>query len=253
MGVMYNPFSLEGKTILVTGASSGIGQAIAIECSKMGATLVITARNEDRLNDTLKRLDAPNRGHIKLLADLNSEEEIVKLVKILPKLDGVVLCAGRGNTLPVQFSTQEKLDNIFSINFYSPAILLANLYKKKIIKNESSTVLISSIGGNYRYSPGNSIYGASKAALSSFTKFSAIEFGARKIRVNAICPGMVETPLINKGTLTDEDKEKDMAKYPLKRYGKPEDIAYLAVYLLSDAASWVTGQDFIIDGGISAK
>ena len=247
----YNPFSLDGKTILVTGASSGIGQTTAIECSKMGATLVITGRNAERLQETFTKLESNNGDHQQVVADLVTDEGVNTLISSLKKIDGVVLSAGRGCTLPFQFANREKFDEIFNINFFSQTEILRLLYKKKILNKEASVVIIDSIGGTKRYSNGNSIYGASKAALLSIMKFCAREFAPRKVRVNCLCPGMVETPLIHKGSLTEEQLQADVDRYPLKRYGRPEDIAYSAIYLLSDASSWVTGHDLVIDGGCS--
>ena len=244
---MYNPFSLQGKTILVTGASSGIGQATAIECSKMEAKLVITGRNVERLQETFDSLEGVE--HQKVIADLVEQESIDLLIKQLPLLDGAVLCAGIGITVPIQFSTREKFDKIFNTNFFSQVELLRLLYKKKILKPEASVVLIASIGGIFSFNYGNGIYGTSKAALNSFMQYSAHEFASRKIRVNSICPGMVETPLIHRGTITNEQLDKYLAKYPLKRFGVPNDVAYGAIYLLSDASSWITGTSLVIDGG----
>lgn len=249
----YNPFSLYGKTILVTGASSGIGKAIAIECSRMGAAVYITARNLERLNDTFASLEGTSDKHKLYQVDLLKKEDVDYLVAGVGMLDGIVLCAGIGLTLPFQFATREKFDDIFDTNFFAPIELLRLLYKKKKINKSSSVVFMSSLGGTQIFSGGNSIYGASKAALNSIMKFCAKEFAPRLIRVNSICPGMVETPLIHRGTLSEEQLKADMERYPLKRYGKPEDIAYLAVYLLSGASSWVTGQSFVIDGGVSIK
>lgn len=242
----YNPFSLEGKTILVTGASSGIGRATAIECSKMGATMVISGRNEERLNETFKSLEG--EGHTQIVADLVEEDQIENLVKQLPKLNGVVLCAGISTIIPVQFSTREKFDKTFNINFFSQAEILRLVFKKKILQPEGSAVLISSIGGVKRSTPGNGIYGASKAALSTFAKFAALEFASRKIRVNCICPGMTETPLIRGGSISDEQYQADMDRLPFKRYGTPEEMAFTAIFLLSDAASYISGQDIVVDG-----
>ena len=247
----YNPFSLEGKTILIKGASSGIGRATAIECSKMGATLIICGRNEKRLKETLNSLEG--EGHTTFVGDLTEQDNIEGLVNSCSNVDGVVLSAGRGLTLPFNFSSREKFDEIFNINFFSPIELLRLLNKKKKIANNGSVVTIVSIGGTGRYAVGNSIYGASKAALNSMVHFCAQELSGRLIRVNGVCPGMVETPLIRRGTLTDEQLKEDMGKYPLKRYGKPEDVAMGVIYLLSDAASWVTGHSLVIDGGITAK
>ena len=244
----YNPFSLEGKKILITGASSGIGKETAVSCSKMGAEVIISGRNEERLQQTYNEL-LPNSSHQQICADLTTEDGMEHLISLMPHLDGVVLCAGKGLTLPLQFATREKFNDIFDINFFAPVELLRLLYKKKLLNKEASVVFVSSIGGVRCTLPGNSIYGASKSAFNSIMKYSAREFAQRRIRVNSVCPGMVETPLIYRGTLTSEDFNKDMEQYPLKRYGKPSDIANGIVYLLSDASSWMTGQSLVIDGG----
>lgn len=246
----YNPFSLQGKTILITGASSGIGRETAIQCSKLGATVVITGRNEQRLQETLSELYNKD-NHTLLVADMTTEDGLSSIVNSIHHLDGVVLCAGKGLTLPLQFSTREKFNEIFEINFFAPVELLRVLYKKKKLNKESSVVFVSSIGGTRVTRPGNGIYGASKSAFNSIMKFSAREFAPRKIRVNSVCPGMVATPFIQRGTLTDEEFKKDMEFYPLKRYGVPTDIALGIIYLLSDASSWMTGQSLVIDGGLT--
>lgn len=251
MGVTYNPFSLEGKTILVTGASSGIGKATAIECSRMGAKMIVCGRNKERLDQTLSILEGD--GHSLFEGDLLDQDTIERLVKEVSLLDGVVLSAGRGLTLPFQFCSRDKFDDIFNINFFSPVELLRLLTKKKKLNQNCSVVIIVSIGGTHVHSVGNSIYGASKSALQTMVNFTAMELAPKKIRVNGICPGMVNTPLIRRGTLTEEQLQADMDKYPLKRYGAPQDIAYGAMYLLSDASSWVTGTSLIIDGGVTAK
>lgn len=250
----YNPFSLSNKTILITGASSGIGRATAIECSKLGANLIITARNEARLSETLNLL--ANNGtqqHIMIVADLTNPEQINHLLEEASVINGLVLCAGKGLTLPIQFATRDKFDEIFNINFYAPVELMRMLFKKKKLIKGASVVLLSSLGGTQIYSGGNGIYGASKAALNSIMRFSANEFSNRKVRVNSICPGMVDTPLIHRGTISEEQLLEDQKRYPLGRYGKPEDIAFAVIYLLSDASSWVTGQSFVLDGGLSIK
>jgi NAD(P)-dependent dehydrogenase (short-subunit alcohol dehydrogenase family) len=251
MGVTYNPFSLEGKTILVTGASSGIGRQTAIECSKMGAKVIVCGRNQERLNETLSSMEG--KGHVLFTGDLLEEGVINQLVLEIPNVDGAVLAAGRGLTLPFQFSTREKFDEIFNINFFSNVELLRMLAKKKKINANGSVVVIVSIGGTKKFAPGNGIYGAAKAALNSMVHFAAIELAPKKVRVNGICPGMIDTPLIHRGTISDEQLKLDAENYPLKRYGKPEDVAMGAVYLRSEASSWVTGHSLVIDGGMTAK
>lgn len=246
---MYNPFSLEGKTILVTGASSGIGQATAIECSKLGARLVITGRNAERLQETMNQLDG--EGHLQVIAELTNGDDVLKLVETVPALNGLVLCAGRGMTLPLNFATREKFDQILDVNFFAPTESLRMLLKKKKLSKGSSVAFVSSVGGNYSFNPGNGVYGVSKAALNSAMKFWAVELAPKKIRVNSVNPGMVNTKLVNGGTFTDEQRAADMARYPLGRYGEPYEIAQGIVYLLSDASSWVTGHSLVIDGGLT--
>lgn len=246
----FNPFSLEGKTILVTGASSGIGRETAIECGAMGANVVITGRNAERLNEVYDLLPAAS-ANVQLVADLTLAGDVEGLVAQMPQLDGVVMCAGNSTTLPLQFGTREKFDEMFGVNFFAPMELLRLLYKKKVLKKRASVVLIASIGGTHSFMPGNGVYGASKAALNSVMKYAAREFASRRVRVNSICPGMVDTPLIHRGTITEEQLAEDAKRYPLGRYGQPEDIAHGAIYLLSDASSWLTGHDLVIDGGFS--
>ena len=244
----YNPFTLKGKTILVTGASSGIGQATAVECAQMGAEVVITGRDTKRLQATADLVGTPKAL---IAADLTNQEDVERLVAALPPLDGAVLCAGNSTTLPLQFGSREKFDEMFNVNFFAPVELLRLMYKKKVLQKGASVVLIASIGGTHSFMPGNGVYGASKAALNSLMKYAAREYASRKIRVNSICPGMVDTPLIHRGTITEEQLAEDAKRYPLGRYGKPDDIANGAVYLLSDASSWLTGHDLVIDGGFS--
>lgn len=247
-----NPFSLEGKTILVTGASSGIGRATAIECANMGARVILSARNSERLELTKAELDNQNNNHEIVIADLTNQEELEALVRFVPKLDGVVLSSGRsGSGLPIKFEKREKINPVFETNFFAPFELMRLLYKSKKLKDGSSVVTIASIGGIKAFLTGNGDYGAAKAALNSIMKYTAKELAVKGIRVNCICPGMIQTPLIEGGILTEEEYKADIATYPLKRYGKPEEVAYGAVYLLSDATVWVTGTELYIDGGVT--
>lgn len=249
METSYNPFSLEGKTVLVTGASSGIGQKTAIECSKLGAKVIVTARNEARLHETLEQMKG--EGHLLHIADLTCQEQIENLVAQLNAVDGVVLCAGKGMTMPFPFCTREKYNEIFDVNYFAPVELLRLLVKKKKLVQNSSVVFVSSIGGVESFSLGNGVYGASKAAINSTMKFCARELAPKKIRVNSVNPGMVNTKLIQGGAISEEQHKLDMEKYPLKRYGEPEDIAWGIIYLLSNASSWVTGHSLFIDGGVT--
>ena len=246
----YNPFTLEGKTVLITGASSGIGQATAIECARMGGKVVITGRNVERLQETFNQLEG--EGHLQIAADLNNEDEIAKLVEQCPVLNGLVNNAGRGKSKPINFINMEDLQDVFQTNLFGVALLTKMLLKKKKIAKGGSIVFTSSIS-SYMTAPGLCIYASSKAAVSAYMRTCAIELGAKGIRANAILPGMVETKLINRGTYTDEDKQNDLNLYPLGRYGQPEDIARAMVFLLSDASVWMTGAELVIDGGRCLK
>lgn len=250
MGVTYNPFSLEGKTILVTGASSGIGKATALECAKMGARLVITGRDKERLNDVYNNLEGV--GHLQIIADLSKEEDIQRLAKEVPVLDGCVNNAGYNVMSPIPFIKKDVLDGILDVNLIAPIELTHYLVKNKKMAKDSSIVFTSSISARGRNSVGNSLYSASKGGLSSFMKNAALELAAKRIRCNAVLPGMVETPLKEgKSNITEEQWELNRQLYPLKRFGKPEEIAFGIIYLLSDASAWVTGTELVIDGGMT--
>ena len=213
----YNPFSLQEKTILITGASSGIGQAVAIECSKMGAKIVITGRNEERLNETYNRLEG--EGHLKIVADLTKENDVNSLIDFLPLLDGIVHSAGIAMPLPFSFTTKEKIDTIFSINFASPAIISQQILKNRKLKIEASIVFISSISGVICTSTGGSLYSATKGAVNGLVKGMAVDLASKKIRVNCVNPGMIDTAIFESGVISQEQLEEDIKKYPLKRYG----------------------------------
>ncbi len=249
--MMYNPYSLEGKTILVTGASSGIGRATAIECSKLGAQVILTGRNKERLNATFKELDISlDQSHQLIVADISNEEGINILLKNVPALDG--LSCNQGITVgdkPMKFVKEEELMKVMQTNAFSHVLLTKALVKKKLLKKKASCVYIVSIGGTKSHVPGNTIYGMSKCALESFVKNAAIELASKGIRCNSICPGMIFTPLIEQGYITEEDKAKDAELYLLKRYGMPKEVALTTTFLLSDAASFITGASIIVDGG----
>lgn len=242
----FNPFTLEGKTILVTGASSGIGRGIAIACSKMGATVIINGRNEQRLAETMTEMQGEE--NISLAADLSDSNSLTEMVSRLPKLDGIVHCAGIGQRVLCKQLQEADLDTMMDVNFKAPVMLQTEILKQKKINKGASIVFIASIASDTP-SIGNAVYSASKGAIISYANCLALELAPRKIRVNCILPAMIWTDLILKGGITEEELKEDEKKYPLKRYGKPEDIANLSIYLLSNAAAWMTGSSIKITGG----
>lgn len=242
----FNPFTLEGKTILVTGASSGIGRGIAIACSKMGASVIVNGRNEQRLSETMSEMEGDD--NLSLAADLSDNVALAEMVAKLPKLDGIVHCAGIGQRVLCKQLQESDLDNMMNVNFKAPVMLQTEILKQKKINKSASVVFIASIACD---SPtiGNAMYSASKGAIISYANCLALELAPRLIRVNCILPAMIWTDLIFKGGITEEELREDEKKYPLKRYGKPEDIANLSIYLLSDASSWMSGSSIRITGG----
>lgn len=249
---MYNPFTLEGKTILITGASSGIGQATAIECSKLGATVVASGRNEQRLQETFSSLDfSYSQKHMQILADLTDDESLSNLVNLIVPIDGLVNNAGVNKVKPISFIKQEDFNYVFQTNTFSGIHLLRLLSKKKKLNRNCSIVFTSSVSAFYNAS-GRALYASSKAALTSLMRSVALEFSEKGIRANAVHPGMIDSKMMHE-VLSGEDIEKDLLNYPLKRYGKPNDVAWAIVYLLSDASSWMTGSSIVIDGGFMLK
>jgi NAD(P)-dependent dehydrogenase (short-subunit alcohol dehydrogenase family) len=244
---MHNPFTLGGKTILVTGASSGIGRAIAIESSKMGANVIITGRNEERLKKTYYLLKG--NGHGLIVADLSVKEDIERLHKELPVIDGLVNCAGLTKVAPFSFATRDSFEEVMNVNFFAPTELTRLMVKTKKIRKGASIVFISSVSGVYCSAVASAIYSSSKGAVNGLVKGVALDLAPKGIRVNSVNPGMIDTDIFTGSAITDEQLKTDIQRYPLGRYGKPEEVAYAVIYLLSDAATWITGSNLLIDGG----
>lgn len=245
----YNPFSLQGKRILVTGASSGIGKATAIECSKMGAMVIINGRNEERLNETYHQMFG--EGHLIIAGDLTNEVDLEKLVVGVDFLDGIVHCAGISGHKLFAYLKKDDIDGMFAINYLSPLKISQRLLKTKKVRRGGSIVFITSTSGILSSYIGGSLYSSTKGALNGLVKGMALELAAKYIRVNSVMPSMVETPIMNGGDVTNEQFEADKNLYPLKRYGRPKEIAYAVIYLLSDASAWITGTNLLMDGGRS--
>lgn len=243
-------FLLEKKTILITGASSGIGACTAIECSKVGAKVIITGRNKDRLKETFDQLVGDE--NIMIPFDLCDQNKILDFCSLLPALDGINFCAGISRISPLKFIKKTDIDDIFSTNITSNMIIIQTLLKQKKILSNASIVFISSVYSHYA-NMGDSVYAASKGAVNSFIKVAALELSTRKIRVNAIEPGFIPTQIIkDRSQFSNEQLEDDLKNYPLG-IGEPIDIANGVIFLLSDASKWITGSNMIIDGGLSVR
>ena len=244
---MYNPFSLINKTILVTGSSSGIGRQIAIECSKMGASVIITGRNKERLQDTYDNLKG--EGNCLVVCDLVDNSSFSKFCDGLPLIDGVVMCAAIFGSTPVKHNSEDYMMELFETNAFVNFRLSKYLVGKNKINKNGSIVYISSVASARPYK-GNSLYSASKGAIDSFSKVLSIEVAAKKIRVNCIHPGIIWTKTDNDTAFSDEEWAKESSRIPLG-FGRATDIANGCIYMLSDASRWMTGSDVIIDGGQS--
>jgi NAD(P)-dependent dehydrogenase (short-subunit alcohol dehydrogenase family) len=245
---MNNPFSLEGKTLLVTGASSNIGRQIAIKCSEMGAKVIVTARNEERLKDTVASM--AGEGHQIIVNDLSEAEQIAVLVEQLPELNGIIMSAAIFRTTPIRNNRRKYTEEIFNTNTFANIDLVQLLLKNRKIKDGGSILFISSVAA-YRPYAGNALYSATKGAINSFCQVLAIEQGSKKIRANCISPGIIKRDVkVKEWAVTQEELNKEEARFPLG-FGRTEDVAYAAVYMMSDASKWVTGTNMIVDGGQS--
>ena len=248
---MENPFALTGKTIFITGAGSGIGRATALQCAGLGATVYITDLNEATLAETLGMLEG--EGHQMYVANLTDDKALQEIVSKLPKLDGFVSNAGIIKTVLVKMSDKADVEKVININTIAPIRLTQILLQEKKFNKEAALVYTSSMGGVFNGAIGNGLYGASKAALVGFVKSLALELAPRKIRVNTVNPGITQTNIYNNTSITPEQLEEEMKRYPLGRYGRPDEIASAIVYLLSDATKWMTGTNLLIDGGFSLQ
>ncbi len=216
----------------------------------MGAHVVVTARNPKRLHETFSSLEGC--GHSEIIADMNDIEAIRYLATEVEELDGVVHCAGIGDRTLCRMISEKDIRKVMDVNFDAPVLLQRELLKRKKIAKASSVVFIAS-RAPFAPTIGNSLYSASKGALIAYAKVLAMELAPRKIRVNSICPAMVWTDLIRRDAeMTGTDFSEEEKKYPLGRYGQPQDVAYLCVYLLSDASAWMTGSCIDITGGANS-
>ena len=245
----HNPFLLEGKCVLVTGASSGIGKATAMLCAEMGAKVAIIGRNEARIEETFGLLQG--EGHQKFVFDLTDETATQAAIAEMPPFDGVANCAGIADMNPFPFVTQEEMNRVFSTNFFAPVMLVNRLLKAKKLQKGGSVVFVSSVDGPRIVHAGNSVYSASKSALTGMVRNMAIDLAGKRIRVNCVLPGTTDTPMIRTENVTEESLQETAKLFPLKRFATPNDIANAIVFLLSDASMFITGTELVVDGGYS--
>lgn len=245
-----NPFSLANKTIIVTGASSGIGAQTAISASELGATVILSARNKSKLEETFSKLKGEN--HQIIVADLTKLEEVQELVEKVKNIDGVVHSSGIVRPFPVKFIDEKHIKEMFEINYNAPVLLMSKLFKAKKINKSASIVFMSSISSYFSHK-GGALYSSSKAAINSYSKTIAIEFSQQKIRSNVVSAAMVKTAIFNEaeGVISKEMMDAHGKDYPLG-FGEPEDVANAIIFLLSDASKWITGTEIVMDGGLTA-
>lgn len=255
MDKQFNPFSLGGKTIIVTGASSGIGRQCAISCSEMGARVALIGRNVERLEETKSQLDGA--GHMAIsydLTDMEHHKDLVSdIVAKMGAIDGLVNCAGISTTMPFKLMTPEKLEEFFKTNVYATIELTRQVLNiKNVNKQGASVIFFASVMGCVGENA-KSLYSLTKGALISGCRSLAIEYAPKKIRINVVSPGVVETAINrNQPYLADPERRKHTESLHPLGIGKTEDIANACVYLLSDASRWVTAQNLVVDGGYTA-
>lgn len=234
---------LTGKTILITGASSGIGKETSILASRLGATLVITGRNEDRLRETFDLIGGGN--HLMVTTDLTDEKQMEELVKKLPSMDGLVHCAGVIGPTPAKFIRQENIDKMLQINFEVPVLLTAKILMQNKLNKSGSVVFISSVATRSPYF-GGSLYASAKAALESYSQSLALELVSKGIRSNILSPALVNTPILTDPAkegnpeIVDDSIQRYLKKYPMG-VGEPKDVANLIIFLLSNESRWISG------------
>jgi NAD(P)-dependent dehydrogenase (short-subunit alcohol dehydrogenase family) len=251
MSSTANPFSLAGKRILVSGASSGIGQQIAVSCAQMGANIIGVGRDEERVRKTQQLLDDVGSGHQMVRADLTEaagREVVVSSLAGVP-LHGVTHAAGISRLAPVRMFTEKHMREVQAINVEAPMLLTQALLKRNLLGDGCSLLFIASIAAHIGV-PGVGAYSGSKAALLAIVRSLSMEVAKRRIRANCLSPALVRTPLLDATAKMVSSMEQEENNYPLG-FGTPEDVANAAIYFLSDASRWVTGTTLVMDGGLT--
>lgn len=257
--MVFNPMSLEGRRILVTGASSGIGRACAVCASKLGASVVLTGRRSAALEETRTLLAGNVERHAVLVGDLASSDFVAALPERILEtggpLDGFVHAAGVGPAMPLGVVAENLIDASLKVNYTAFLLLMKTFAKKKFANAGFSAVAVSSVSAEIGWA-GGSVYAGSKGALSAVVRALAIELAPKGLRVNAVCPGYVKTPFFDgvagAGLSGADGVARLVAKQPLG-LGQPEQVATAVCFLLSSAASLMTGVNLPVDGGFLAQ
>ncbi|MFK3791276.1 SDR family NAD(P)-dependent oxidoreductase [Pseudomonas piscis] len=246
----FNPFSLKGKRILVTGASSGLGLEIAVSCARMGAEIVATGRDQERLSRTLEELKAiSDLRHQIVQADLTVAADRDALIAAIDiEIHGLVHCAGISRLSPIRMISEAHLRLVNLTNLEAPMLLTQGILKRNLVAVDGSILFLASIAAHIGVA-GVGAYSGTKAALIAMSRCLAMELVKRRIRVNCLSPAMVETPIMD-ATAKVTSLEGLLKDYPLG-FGRPDDIANAAIFMLSGASRWITGTTLVMDGGLT--
>jgi NAD(P)-dependent dehydrogenase (short-subunit alcohol dehydrogenase family) len=253
---MNNPLDLSGKTVLVTGASAGIGRGTAVLLSRLGARIVLSARNTERLEQTAREMDGS--GHHIAALDLTNPNEIAawitEVVQAVGPLHGLAYCAGIGTMVPLRFLKLEQIEEVMRVNFYSAALLTKEFARKRVHRAAASIVFVASVAGIVG-TPARTAYSASKGALIAFAKSAAVELAKDDIRVNCVAPSYVRTEMYEKAGdfLTPAQLQACVESRQPLGLGTPLDVAQAIAFLLADTGKWITGSVLAIDGGFLAQ
>ncbi|BFH71641.1 MAG: SDR family oxidoreductase [Paenibacillus dendritiformis] len=242
--------SITGKKILVTGATGGIGKEIAIHLSKVGAQVVVTARDKKRLGDLMIRLHGS--GHEQYVCDFTNLEEIEPMISYsaaISPFHGLVHSAGGGTIMPLRSLGSSILHQHMQVNFYAFIELVKQITKKKHMYEGGSIIAISSFAAE-NGEPGQTAYSAAKAAVDASVRTLSFELASKKIRINSIRPGMIQSDSTeNYERDMGQEKFEALVQKQLLGLGQPKDVAALAAFLLSDESSFMTGRSVYLDGG----
>ncbi len=245
-------FDLTGKTAFVTGASRGIGRSVAVSLAQAGADVALIGRDTAALEETLAGVKATGRRALALKTDVTSANSIgaavAETIKAFGKIDTLVCNAGVQKLKPFLDMQPEDWRGLISTNLDGAIMTLQEVGRAMVEQKSGSIITMSSIY-SFVGAPWNSIYCMTKGGLAQLSKALAVEWARYNVRVNAICPGWIETDLTKPYMQDQKTVDAGLRQIPLRRFGKPEDIGPMAVYLASDEASFVTGQSYVIDGG----